>query len=279
MTLTNKALWVIERNLDRQLTLGEIAEACGVSSYHLAHAFGQSTGLSVIQYVRGRRLSAAARALATGAPDILDLALETGYGSHEAFSRAFRAQLGKTPETVRRNRSTEDLPMIKAMRIPEGSGVELEPPRFLTGAPMLVVGLAARQSFGTTEAIPAQWQRFMAAYGEIADKTSPIPLGISANMDDEGNFDYVCAVEVSKFSATPRGLIEMHIPAQHYAIFRHGDHICKITATYAAIWNDWLPAHGRSVADGANLERHLETFDPRTGLGGVEIWIPLKDAT
>ncbi len=46
MTLTNKALWVIERNLDRPLTLGEIADACGVSSYHLAHAFDASTGTS-----------------------------------------------------------------------------------------------------------------------------------------------------------------------------------------------------------------------------------------
>ncbi len=233
----------------------------------------------MIQYVRGRRLSAAAQALATGAPDILDLALETGYGSHEAFSRAFRAQLGTTPETVRRNRSTEDLPMIKPMRIPEGSGVELEPPRFLAGAPMLVVGLAARQSFATPEAIPAQWQRFMAVYGEIPNKTSPIPLGISANMDDEGNFDYVCAAQVSKFSATPRGLIEMRIPAQAYAVFQHRDHISKIAATYSAIWNDWLPERGRRVAEGASLERHLETFDPRTGLGGVEIWIPLADAT
>jgi AraC family transcriptional regulator len=36
------------------------------------------------------------------APDILSLALDTGYGSHEAFSRAFRAQFGTTPETIRK---------------------------------------------------------------------------------------------------------------------------------------------------------------------------------
>ena len=100
MTLTNKALWVIERNLDRPLALAEIAESCGVSRYHLAHAFGESTGHSVMHYVRGRRLSAAARRLANGAPDILDLALASGYESHEAFSRAFRAQFGATPDTV-----------------------------------------------------------------------------------------------------------------------------------------------------------------------------------
>jgi AraC family transcriptional regulator len=278
MTLTNKALWMIERNLDRALTLGEVAEACGVSRYHLAHAFGAGTGLSVMQYVRGRRLTAAAQSLATGAPDILALALDSGYGSHEAFSRAFRAQFGTTPEMVRRQASTEDLPMIKAMQVPDAGAVALEPPRFVSAAPMLVVGLSERRSFDAPQEIPAQWQKFMAAYGDIPDKASPIPIGISMNMDDDGNFEYVCAVEVAKFSTAPRGLVQLRIPAQTYAVFAHRAHVSKIAATYAAIWNHWLPDHGRVAADGPSIERHLETFDTRTGLGGVEIWIPVKDA-
>ena len=94
-----------------------------VSRYHLAHAFGAATGLSVMQYVRARRLTVAARTLADGAPDILDLALDAGYGSHEAFSRAFRSQFGVTPGMVRRQASTEDLPMTKAMNIPDGSAL------------------------------------------------------------------------------------------------------------------------------------------------------------
>jgi AraC family transcriptional regulator len=278
MTLTNKALWVIERNLDRPLTLSEIADSCGVSRYHLAHAFGESVGLSVMQYVRGRRLSAAARALANGARDILDLALETGYESHEAFSRAFRAQFDATPEMVRRKASTEDLPMIGALKIPEETRVKLEPPRFETGKPMLFVGLAERHSFAATQGIPAQWQKFMARYGDIPDKAQPIPVGVSTDMDDDGNFEYVCAVEVSRFSETPRGLIELRVPAQNYAVFTHREHASKGGATYAEILNHWLPDHGKVAADGANLERHLETFDPKTGLGGIEIWIPIRDA-
>jgi AraC family transcriptional regulator len=96
--LAANVLWAIERNLDRPLTLAELAAACGVSHFHLAHAFGRATGYSVMHYVRARRLTEAARALAAGdAPDILRLALDCGYGSHEAFSRAFRAQFGTTP--------------------------------------------------------------------------------------------------------------------------------------------------------------------------------------
>ena len=278
MTLANTALWVIERNLDRALTLGEIADSCGVSRYHLAHAFGESAGLSVMQYVRSRRLTTAALALASGAPDILALALDAGYASHEAFSRAFRAEFGAAPEAVRRKASTEDLPMIKPLQIPERSPIQLAPPRFEAGGPMLFVGLSERHSFESPQGIPAQWQKFMAAYGDIPNRKGAIPVGVSANMDDDGNFQYVCAVEVSKFSGAPRGLIEMRVPAQNYVIFRHGGHVSKIGATYAAIWNQWLPDQNRVAADGPCIERHLETFDPRTGLGGVEIWIPLKDA-
>jgi AraC family transcriptional regulator len=277
MTLTYKALWVIERNLDHPLTLGEVAEACGVSRYHLAHAFGGAAGLSVMQYMRGRRLSAAAQALASGAPDILGLALDAGYGSHEAFSRAFRAQFGATPEGVRRKASTEDLAMINAMRISEESGVELAPPRFVSGAPMLFVGLSRKHAFGIAQGIPAQWLEFMTFYGDIPDKARPIPVGVTANMDDDGNFDYICAAEVSKFSTAPRGLIQLRVTAQSYAVFLHSEHVAKIGATYSAIWNQWLPEHNRAAADGASLEIHLETFDPRTGLGGVEIWIPVKE--
>jgi AraC family transcriptional regulator len=97
MSLPDKALWIIERNSTEPLTLDGIAATCGVSRSHLAHAFGTATGVSVMQYVRGRRLSAAARALAAGAPDILAIALEAGYGSHEAFTRAFRDRFQQTP--------------------------------------------------------------------------------------------------------------------------------------------------------------------------------------
>ena len=116
----------------------------------------------------------------------------------------------------------------------------------------------------------------MACYADIPDKVTPIPLGVSANMDDDGNFEYVCAVEVSRVSTLPRGLTPLRVPAQNYAVFQHREHVSTIGATYSAIWNTWLPAHQRSAADGPCLERHLDTFDPKTGLGGVDIWIPLK---
>lgn len=277
MSLTNKALWVIERHLDRPLTLAGIADNCGVSRYHLAHAFGRATGVSVMQYLRGRRLSVAAAKLAGGAQDILGLALDAGYNSHEAFSRAFRAQFGVTPEMVRRTATTENIAMVKAIEIDHAGGSSLAPPRFVAGAQVLAVGLTQQHVFGRPQDIPAQWQRFMSGlYHEIPHHLPTPPIGVSGGMDDDGNFDYSCAAEVTTFADTPRGLIEITLPPQRYAVFTHRDHVSAIGATYSAIWNEWLPASGERAADAPCIERHLPTFNPQTGMGGVEIWIPLQ---
>src|SRR6266704_4275461 len=101
MNPAQKALWFIESHLADELTLDEIAGVAGISRFHMVRAFAAATGLSVMRYVRARRLSEAARALADGAPDILTLALDADYGSHEAFTRAFRDHFGVTPEMVR----------------------------------------------------------------------------------------------------------------------------------------------------------------------------------
>ena len=128
MSLTKRALWIIERNLDDELSLGDLASACGVSPCHLSHAFAESLGQTVTQYRRARRLSFAAQALANGAPDILDLALASGYGSHEAFSRAFKSLLGATPESVRQRGSTAGLPLAPAADMMDARDRSLPPP-------------------------------------------------------------------------------------------------------------------------------------------------------
>ena len=91
-------------------SLADIADASGVSRYQLLRAFGSATGHSVTRDARGRRLSEAARLLAVGAPDILTVALDAGYGSHEAFTRAFRDQFGLTPQAARQRRSSTIFP-------------------------------------------------------------------------------------------------------------------------------------------------------------------------
>ena len=54
-----KALWFIESHFTDDLTLDDVANAGGVSRYHMSRVFGSATGRSIVRYVRGRRLSEA----------------------------------------------------------------------------------------------------------------------------------------------------------------------------------------------------------------------------
>ena len=275
MPLPDKALWIIERNSTDALTLDGIAAACGVSRSHLAHAFGTATGMSVMQYVRARRLSAAAQALAGGAPDILSIALEAGYGSHEAFTRAFRDRFQHTPESVRERRSVGGLPLVGPLELRPRANVRLDPPRIVDEQMVRVVGLAERCSFDTTINIPAQWQRFMERFDAIPYKREHIPIGVNYSADDEGQFLYMCGAEVIRFAERSGDLLHLEIGPRQYAVFEHRGHVATIYETYRSIWNEAMPATGRAVADAPVIERHNPTFDPRTGEGGLTLWIPL----
>ena len=209
--------------------------------------------------------------------DILSVALEAGYGSHEAFTRAFRDQFGITPETVRAHRRLDNLAPLEPLKMDETLPANLESPRFETGKPLLVAGLGERYTCETSKAIPAQWQRFGPHIDSIPGQIGHTTYGVCCNTDDDGNFDYICGVEVSNFSELPREFARVRIPAQRYAVFSHRDHISTIRRTVNAIWNKWLPESGLEVADAPNFERYTESFDPRSGNGGLEIWIPVKN--
>jgi AraC family transcriptional regulator len=277
MSVVDRALWTIERNSNRALSLPEIAEACGVSRSHLAAAFGTARGQPVMKYLRARRLSAAAQALAAGATDILTVALDSGYASHEAFTRAFRDHFGVTPEIVRQRGTLEGLKPVSASEFNLPAHVHVASPRIATEPLLRFVGLAEPCSFEETARIPAQWQRFMEFYGAVDHKRVEIPVGVAQPADDDGRFIYMCAVEVSRFGTHPKRLTTIEIPARTYAVFDHPGHVSTVYATYTAIWNEALPASGRAPADAPALERHNPTFDTRTGEGGLTLWIPLAE--
>ena len=277
MNPADKALWFIESHLAEALTLDEIAGVAGVSRFHMVRAFATATGFSVMRYVRARRLSEAARALAGGAPDILSIALEADYGSHEAFTRAFRDHFGVTPEVVRASACLDRIKLQEPILMNSTLTDNLQTPRFETGKPLLVAGLGERYNFESGAAIPGQWQRFGQAVSGIPARVGQVSYGVCCNGDDAGNFDYIAGVEVSDFSDLPREFAKVRIPEQRYAVFTHKDHISTIRRTITTIWNAWLPASGLKAADAPNFERYGENFDPVTGNGGIEIWIPVRE--
>jgi len=276
MNPAQKALWYIESHLAGRLTLDEISEVAGVSRFHLVRAFAAATGFPVMRYVRARRLSEAARALSAGAPDILHVALDAEYGSHEAFTRAFREHFGITPEAVRARTCVDKLALQEPFLMNSTAFETIAQPRFEIAKAMLVAGVGERIIQHNGAGIPGLWQRFHQYVQNFPGRIGKVAYGVCCNGDDAGNFDYIAGVEVADFSDLPREFSRVRIGEQRYAVFAHGGHISTIRRTVNTIWNHWLPSSGFKAADAPSFERYDEAFDPVTGDGGFEIWVPIK---
>lgn len=276
MNPVNSALWYIESHLTTDLSLESLAAQVNVSPYYLTRAFNHLSGLSIMRYVRGRRLSVAARALADGAPDVLSVALEAGYGSHEAFTRAFRDQFRITPEAVRAQRHIDNLAIVEPIAMTYQQLPKLEPPRFEEGKALLLAGIGARYKCDNKAGIPSQWERFLNYFGHIPDEVGDTAYGVVHNVDDAGDMEYLCATQVRDFTRTPPELSTLRVGSQRYAIFEHREHISTISGTLAAIWGRWVPESGHEVVDAPVLEVYGPEFDAKTGQGGLEVWVPIK---
>jgi AraC family transcriptional regulator len=229
-----------------------------------------------MRYVRGRRLTEAARSLAAGEPDILTVALEAGYGSHEAFTRAFREQFQVTPEDFRSAGSLSLIQLVEPIRLDRSMLIQLDPPRFEESDRLLIAGLSSRYTFETSEGIPRQWQRFEPYIGNVAGQLGPETYGVSHKCDSSG-FEYLAGVKVSHFAALPDGFEAVRIGRQRYAVFQHGQHVSMLRRTHYTIWNKWLPDSGELIADAPNFERYGKQFDPVTGTGAIELWMPVEN--
>lgn len=281
MSAIAKTVWFIEsRSRDRELSLELMAEHAGISRSYLSRIFPIITGHQLRAYIRGRRLTEAARALAEGAPDILDVALDAGYGSHEAFTRAFREQFGLTPDELRRRRSLDTLDLVEPLRMDSTDSITLAPPVVEEMDALRIAGMNQYFTWKTMDTIPQLWQRFGPYIPEMEDG-GPIPVFGVVGPQPEGSdgFDYFVAAPVPTGGELLPGLTEMSIPAGTYARFTHEGHIADIRRTCAAVFDSGLPALGRESDPRwfSFIEYYGPDFEPSTGLGTVEIWVKLAE--
>lgn len=280
MSAVAKTLWMIESRFGMPLSLEELAVHAGVSRYHLSRIFPEATGYSIKDYLRGRRLTEAAKALAAGAPDILCVALDAGYGSHEAFTRAFRDVMGLTPEELRRRRQLAELPLVQPMRFDPRTQVTLSAPVIEERPALRLAGLMGRHQLPLGASIPAQWQRFSHYVGNVTGAIGNVTYGTCGRyFPDDGTTEYICAMEVDQAAELPAEFTEIVVPAQRYARLTHRGHITTIFSTIDAIFCEWLPNSGyrKKQAPYTFIEHYDEAFNPRTGLGSLDIWIALED--
>lgn len=93
----------IKNHNDEALTLEHLSHKLGYSEFHISRKFKEISGMQFRDYLRYRRLAFALKELRDTENGILDIALDYGFSSHEAFTRAFKEAYGITPSEYRKN--------------------------------------------------------------------------------------------------------------------------------------------------------------------------------
>lgn len=276
MSVVSEMLWVLESRTRESLDLDELSAVTGRSKSYLSRVFPLVTGYSVTAYLRARRLSEAARLLANGAPDILSVALESGYNSHEAFTRAFRDQFGVTPQAVRQKRNLDGLVLMEPLRMDTQSAAPVTPPRFENRSELHFAGIAERHKMSAPVGIPEQWRRFQPYIGNLDGAIAGAAYGIVGEFTEDGMFDYLVAVETQAGVDVPPEISRIAVPAMRWARFSHAGHVSALRQTIGAA-EQWLSANGHEPSEAVHgfIEYYGPGFDPRTGIGGVEVWFGL----
>lgn len=277
-----KAVDWMEANLGYDVTLGQIASSAGYSVPHFYRVFTAMVGMTASEYLRRRRLSRAMEALMTTDTGIVGIALDCGFESHEAFTRAFRAAYGAPPSGFRKRRGQPvlfDRINIIAMK---KEGIRIMNPRIILKEPKTLVGFARDMTQGENlrrgliglvqKEFEKESVRIPGRVGEhlfyAAYDYKPEDI---AKSDDEIAYTYFYCVESA--AQPPEGMVRKEIPCAKYAEFIWDPRKQTLNgeetgmSAYDYIDGVWLPASGFELSDLPDYEVH----DENTGLVEINI--------
>lgn len=272
--LLDKLIWQMEMRLAEPVSLSELAALCAVSPFHMVRSFRVATGLSPMTYLRARRLSVAAAALAEGSQDILPIALAAQYNSHAAFTRAFAAYFGVSPNTVRKARSLDNLTLMEPLKMSMNKIIESAPPDIRVRDGFRVAGLCLTCSYENNSGIPALWQAFNAREHEV-DPDGTAGYGVCFQAEAEGHFNYLAGLETRGAHPIPKDMVQLDIPGGRYAVFTHKGHIADFPKMVCTAWSNGLSDAGLTPREAPDFELYDSRFDTESGRGEVELWIPI----
>jgi AraC family transcriptional regulator len=280
-----EGLRYIEDNLLRRLTVADVARAAGYSAYHYCRLFHSLTGDSVMGYARKRRLTVAAQQLTNGAKTrLIDLALDCGFESQAAFTRAFKRQFGVPPGAVRRSGRT----WLPRCRWPIDATVLLHltetltmEPKFIEHGDIHFVGLRQETQPREVADGPGVWRRFRPFIDKIRHRRGSHALGVIEVIDKAaGVFAYSAAVEVGRIAEVPQGLAAKTLPGGRFAVFTLKLASCDIGGelrrAFGYIYGTWAANSGAKLRAYYDLEVYDQRFDSKTISGEVDIWVPVK---
>jgi AraC family transcriptional regulator len=284
----NRLVDLVEEGLAGDFDVKVVARTLGTTEYHLRRMFSSLAGMPLSEYLRRRRMTVAAADVVRGEEDLLSIAVRYGYGSAEAFGRAFRAVHGAGPGDVRRaGGPLRTQPQLRFRLTVEGS--ERMDTRIVDHPEFRLVGHAARvplvhQGINPhiqrhITALPAEEHRRLKALGDTE------PAGLLAVSDDldpdraEGSgLTYLHGVAVSPDTPVPDGLDIIKVPAGRWVVIRiagpHPQTLQKTWATTATEWfpsNPWRPRPGPEIVA---VPEHTYELSAAT----CELWLPIEPA-
>ncbi len=245
----------IEDNLDAPLSPTALAKVAAFAPHHFHRIFRAQRGETVMQRVRRLRLLRAAKALSFSSTSVLEIALNAGYSSHEAFTRAFTEQFGHTPSVHRKTPSVR-LEQWKAE--PESPLVDVE---IRSLSPIRVGALRHVGPFaGVGQAFGAL------VHWAIAESLWPRrQVGLcpdDPDLVDDSQLRMDACVVLEDGDTFPTGetslpVTERWVEGGRYAIAVHRGTYATLSATYLSLIGHWLPTTNELPTDAPILERYL----------------------
>ncbi|MGX7420194.1 GyrI-like domain-containing protein [Carnobacterium gallinarum] len=275
----NQTIDYIEEHLDQEINTRELAKLNCCSDYHFQRMFSFIADVSLAEYIRKRRLTAAAFDLQHTEIKIIDLAVKYGYQSADSFTKAFYQIHQVTPSKAReKGVELKSFPPISFQLSIKGA-IAMKY-RIEERSAFKVVGIKEQISTidgENAKEIPKIWERVnqdgtAERIEELANTTPDGILGVCANFTPV-TMDYWVAAATTL--AAPTDFETLEIGSQMWAIFEVvGPMPEAIQDAWQRIFSEWFPKSGYEHADGPEFEWYsLE--DPAREDYLSEIWIPV----
>ncbi|MEV5694123.1 AraC family transcriptional regulator [Micromonospora globbae] len=284
----NRLVDLVEEHLTEELDVDSLARRLGTTEYHLRRMFSSLAGMPLSEYVRRRRMTVAAADVIRGEDDLLTVAVRHGYGSTEAFGRAFRAVHGVSPGDVRRDGGPlRTQPHLRFHLTVEGS-IPMDT-RIVDRPAFRLVGHAARVPL-IYRGVNPHIQRHIAAlppeeHARLKALSDADPRGLLQVSDDLGpdaaegsELTYLHGVATSRDTPVPDDLDAIEVPAGMWAVFRtSGPHPQVLQDTWAATATEWFPSNPWRLRPGPSIVAVLDRADDFS-TATCELWLPVEPA-
>jgi len=285
--MLNRLVDEIERRLGDDIDIDALASSAGTTGYHARRMFSSLAGMPVSEYVRRRRMTVAA-ADVLGDEDLLTIAVRYGYGSVEAFGRAFRSVHGTSHGDVRRHGGPlRSQPTLRFRLTVEGSSAM--DARITERPAFRLIGHAARVPL-IHEGVNPHIQQYIASlpvdeHARLKQLSSTEPRGllqVSADVDPDyyegSELTYLHGVAIEAGNGVPADLDAIDVDAGAWVVFRtSGPHPAALQEAYAASATDWFPSNPWRLRPGPSIVAVLDRADDFS-TATCELWFPVERA-